>query len=62
MPEAYGIARCGRAAPIGLVEGYELITLVSAKQMHECSADLENFAVFGRSSAWQHANVLQIGV
>ena len=62
VPEPYGIARCGRAAPIRRVERYELIILVSTMTADACGADHENFVVFGRSTAWQHDNVLQIGV
>ena len=62
VPEAHGVARRGRVAPIGRVEGYELTILVSATTADARGADHENFVVFGRSSAWQHANVLQIGV
>ena len=61
MLEAYGIARRGRAAPIRRVERYELIFLVSAQRVHECSADHEKFVIFDGSSAWQRANVLHVG-
>ena len=62
MFEAHGIARRGREAPIGLVEGYELIILVSTTFANACVADHENFVISGSRSAWQRANLLQIGV
>ena len=60
--EAHGIARCGREAPIGLVEGYELIIPGVCDGRCMSVADHENFVIFGSSSAWQRANVLKIGV
>ena len=62
VPEAHGIARCGRTAPIRLVERYKLTILVSATTADARGADQENFVVFGRSTAWQHDHMLQIGV
>ena len=60
--EAHGIARRGREAPIGLVEGYELAIPGVCDGRCMCVADHENFVIFGSSSAWQRANVLKIGV
>ena len=60
--EAHGIARCGREAPIGLVEGYELIIPGVSEGRCTCVAEHENFVIFGSSIAWQRANVLRIGV
>ena len=62
MLEAHGIARRGREAPNGLVEGYELIISGVCDGICTCVADHENFVIFGSSIAWQRANVLQIGV
>ena len=50
VPVAHGIARCGRAAPIVLVEGSELILLVSATTARARGADPDNFGIFGSSS------------
>ncbi len=60
--DGHGIARSGREAPIGLVEGYELIIPGVCDGRCTCVAEHENFVIFGSSIAWQRANVLRIGV
>ncbi len=60
--EAHGIARCWCEAPIGVVEGYELIIPGFSEGRCPCVADHENLVIFGGSIAWQLAHVLRTGL